>query len=259
MRGIGYLTAILLGASLPASADEAPRWPDRPALLSPSSVPARARPLRVFLDAGHGAEDNTGNRSSYCMAEQDFTLSLAVDVADELRRLGHHTRLSRGTDRPVPYAERAEAASAWNADVLVSLHSDIRGHAEAWSPRAGVTCLRSREAPGFSVLYSDAGAVAQASARQGVAIRFARALQAAGFLAYEGAHYGSDYAADATPGVFADRHPAEKRIFMLYASTVPSVLIETHNALDDREVRLWQSVATRRAFATALARALADL
>ncbi|HMR05413.1 MAG TPA: N-acetylmuramoyl-L-alanine amidase [Polyangiaceae bacterium] len=251
---------VVLGANLPASADTAPSWPERPSLLQGAlDLPARLRPIRVFLDAGHGAEDNTGNRSAYCAAEQDFTLSLAGELQSMLEAAGFQTRLSRDAHAPVPYAERANAAAAWNADVLISLHSDIRGHAQAWSPSAAVTCLRSREAPGFSVLFSDAGNDRAAGARERAATAIGSAMRTAGFLAYDGAHYGSDYAATEAPGVFVDRHPPGKRIYMLYAPRVPSILIETHNALDDREVRLWNSSATRRAFASALARALGDL
>ena len=254
------IIVVLLGANLPASADTAPSWPERPSLTPPDpEQPAPARLLKVYLDAGHGAEDNTGNRSAYCAAEQDFTLSLAVDVQGLLEAAGFQTRLSRDAHAPVPYAERADTAAAWGADVLVSLHSDIRGRAQAWSPSAGVTCLRSREAPGFSVLYSDDGDDGAVTVRARVATVVASALTAAGFAAYDGSHYGTDYAAEATPGVFVDRHPPAKRIFMLHAPLVPSVLVETHNALDDREVRLWNSAATRRAFAGALVRALGDL
>ena len=257
-RGLGFALATLFGVALPASADTTPKWPERPVLSADlGELPARTAPLRVFLDAGHGAEDNTGNRSAYCTPEQDFTLSLAEDVRRELDRLGFATRLSRSADERVSYAVRAQEAAAWGADVLVSLHSDIRGRTSAWSPRPGVSCLRNHEAPGFSVLYSDAGEDAAAAARKRFADQVAVAMDESGFLAYDGAHYGVDYAAGSETGVFLDRHPKQKRIFMLYATSMPAILIETHNALDDREVRLWESADTRLSFARALATALA--
>ncbi|MEZ4220183.1 MAG: N-acetylmuramoyl-L-alanine amidase [Polyangiaceae bacterium] len=251
------LTA-LLASSLPASADEAPSWPERPALRimeSGASAGERA-PLRVFLDAGHGAEDNTGNRSSYCVAEQEFTQSLAEDVSEALTSAGLETRLSRQRGDVVSYAERVQAARDWNADVLISLHSDIRGKAEGWSPRAGVTCLRSRDAPGMSVLLSDAAPADAVTRSLAFATAFGAGITDAGFLAYDGATYGSDYAKVGAAGVFWDRHPQPRRIYMLHAAGIPAVLIETHNALDDREARLWDSPFTRQAFAALVLQSL---
>ena len=61
---------------------------------------------------------------------------------------------------------------------------------------------------------------------------------------------------DQLPGVFVDRR--DKRIFMLRSPVMPSIIIETHNAVDDREARSWNQPHTREAFATAIVAALID-
>ena len=81
----------------------------------------------------------------------------------------------------------------------------------------------------------------------------------AGFLPYGGGGYVGLYAADAeVPGVFVDRHAPEQRIFVLRRAPMPSILVETHNALDPREAERWAEPETVDAFAAAIAAAIAD-
>jgi N-acetylmuramoyl-L-alanine amidase len=218
-----------------------------------------ARPVRLLLDAGHGAADNAGNTSSFGVAEQDFTLDLALDVAALLESTGgFEVRLSRSPGETVVYAARVEAARAMGADAFVSLHSDVRGTTRPWSPMPGVEARAAVDAPGFSVLFADEGDPALARRRRGLAIAVAREMSAAGFFPYGGAEYEGLYAADAeAPGAFVDRHDDAKRIFVLRRTPMPAVIVETHNALDPREAARWDEAWHRRAFAMALARGLA--
>jgi N-acetylmuramoyl-L-alanine amidase len=133
------------------------------------------------------------------------------------------------------------------------LHSDVRGDNDS-----GDACPRSRSAPGFAVLWSDAADDALDDRRLGLARAMARQLQRMGVLPYSGADYRGMYAADTTPGVFVDRHEPQERIFVLHKPTMPSIIIETHNAWDDREVARWDQKQTREAFMAAVVTALVD-
>lgn len=247
-------------ASLRRAHPERTAWPDpsAPLVVAPLSLPPAFGTRRIFLDAGHGAPNNPGNTSALCEREQDFTRSLARDVAAALSRSGpFEVRLSRSGGELVPYAERVQAARAWHAGAFVSLHSDVRGRSEPWSPAPGQSCLRNHDAPGFSVLWSDDATEPLRSRRKALAENVATELGAMGLLPYRGKEYHADYAADAGhAGVFVDRHPHANRIFVLWRPSMPSVIVETHNARDDREVLRFREPATRRAFARALARAL---
>ena len=259
VRRIWYAAAALLGASsiawvVLARTASRTTWPMDGATLTPPTVaaPPDFERRHVFLDPGHGAPDNTGNRSSRCEDEQDFTLSLAVDLAPRLEATGHFTvTLSRRPDQLVPYRERVATAAAANADVFVSLHSDVRGTAEAERD-----CPTSRDAPGFSVLWSDDGEADLVAARHRLARETAEALHALGLTAYDGNEYTGLYEGDAVEGVFVDRHLPSKRIFVLRQPTMPSIIIETHNAWDDREASRWEEEGTRAGFADAVAAAL---
>lgn len=234
-------------------------WPAAGAKLRVRALPGPdGRPKRrVLLDPGHGAPGNTGNRSAFCVDEQDFSLGLARDLAARLASTGRFdVRLTREPGELVPYPRRVELAGGWSAEVLVSLHSDVRGQRREWQPRPGLSCPRSHDAPGFSVLWSDHGAAPLAGARHALARAVAVELGESGLLPYAGAEYGLDYAGDEVLGVYVDRHAERERVFMLWKPDIPSVLVETHNALDDREAERWERSETREAFAGALGRAL---
>lgn len=234
--------------------------PGASAEVLPLDTSAIARPLRVLLDAGHGAADNHGNTSTFGVAEEEFTLDLAHDVAAELEATGaFEIRLSRGAGERVAYAARLDAARALRADAFVSLHSDVRGTVRAWSPVPGLTTRAAVDAPGFTVLHADEGDPALAARRRDLAVSVAAAMHEAGFFPYGGAAYQGLYAPDPDqPGAFVDRHEPAKRIFVLRRAPMPSIIVETHNALDPREAARWDEAHTRRAFAMALARGLVD-
>ncbi|MCC6526945.1 MAG: N-acetylmuramoyl-L-alanine amidase [Polyangiaceae bacterium] len=245
-------------ARLAAPPGDPASWPTRRPEALPLEGRAPGEPVRVYLDAGHGAPDNAGNLSCYCRLEEDFTASLADDVALELEATGRFAVVpSRVAGEIVGYAERVAAAEMTGAEAFVSLHSDVRGRTESWSPFPGASCPQSLEAPGFGVFYSDEGAPELALRRRALALAVAEAMRAAGFLPYGGADYGADYLGP-TPGdgVFVDRHELDKRIYVLRAPEMPAVLVETHNAHDPREAVAWDEPAVRRAFALALGHGL---
>ena len=214
----------------------------------------------IYLDAGHGAEKNPGNTSSYCQEEQEFTRLLGLEVADYLERTGHfRVTLSRQGSELVPYGDRIAAAERTGAEAFVSLHSDVRGPGKAWSPSEGKSCLSNVDAPGYVVIYSDEGADVLVEQRRSLALAVSNRMTEVGFLRYSSSYEGL-YAPDATDSsVLVDRHAPDKRIFLLRRTKMPAVIVETHHALDPREATLWENVDTRRAFAAALAQALADV
>jgi N-acetylmuramoyl-L-alanine amidase len=247
----------------PAGAPKAPLctgFPDTaahlaaPAVLYPSDFGVR----RLYVDAGHGAPGNPGNTSCFCVAEQDFTLFAARELARRLSATGHfEVRLSRGDEGPVTYRDRVDDAVRWGADVFLSLHSDVRKRPDPWSPSQSARCPVSYGARGFSVLYSDEGSEADVGRRRLLARETAFRLAETGLLPYDGAEYAHLYEADPLePGVFADRHAPEQRIFVLYHPKMASILIETHHALDPLEATRWSEAATLDAFAAAIAAAL---
>jgi len=81
---------------------------------------------KVFIDAGHGGEDNGaawGGKYDY-LEEDDLNLAVSFLLRCELLLAGFEVRLSREEDVFVSLADRTRMANAWAADLYVSVHAD---------------------------------------------------------------------------------------------------------------------------------------
>ena len=251
-RSVGFACFLVLSA--PARA--APNWPAAGAQLDVLKLSTRApeRPWRIYLDAGHGAPGNTGNRSVTCEDEADVMLALSDLVAAQLRATGRfQVMLSRKRAETPRYQDRIAAAEAFHADAIVSLHSDARGEAHVWQPRPDAQCLRNDTEPGEGVLFSDEGPPHLVAARARLARSIAKYQSAAGFPLYSGEDWLTLYVHDSAPGVYIDRRPKRQRVYFLRKPRIPSVIVETHHALDLEEAARWKEPRTVEAFTAGLA------
>lgn len=247
----------------PLAAAAPPVWPPPGAELRPLAPPGPGPSLKVFLVAGHGAPGNTGNRGALCQVEQDTVRDLAVELGEHLLGEGRFAvRQAREGDAQPTYAARKAAAEAWGADLQLELHTDARGDALVAVAHTadGRPCWRDDADPGFSVIWSDEGPGELVAKRHSAAVALARRLLEAGFPATAAGYAPDAYDPDPMqPGVFVDRHPAKRRLYMLRRPHVPSILVETHNAVVRDEALAWQATSTRLAFYTAVSAALADV
>jgi N-acetylmuramoyl-L-alanine amidase len=93
-------------------------------LLFPSRYLAPKRITTICLDPGHGGKD-TGNRVGggfFGLNEKTYTLALALELRDQLRKLGFNVILTRSTDTYVELPARPDIANRRGADLFVSLH-----------------------------------------------------------------------------------------------------------------------------------------
>jgi N-acetylmuramoyl-L-alanine amidase len=209
----------------------------------------------VVIDPGHEAPGNRGNTSAECRKEADVMAEVATPLVARLNG-AFSIRESRTAGQIVDYPTRIAAADAWPAEALVSLHSDAR---DDWRLDPETGCPRNTGAHGFTVLWSDEGSPELVGARKSLAEALAARLIEAGFPPYGGEDYVDLYAGDPLhPGVFVDRHQPGQRIGMLRRPAVPSVIVETHQALDPDEVARWAEPATLDAFALAIRAGLVD-
>lgn len=92
---------------------------------------------RIVVDPGHGGK-YMGAIGVTGAVEKDVNLSIARQVADDLRKMGAWVRMTRHSDRTVgPPADtldqdlqaRVDVANQWPADLFVSIHSNSEtGH-----------------------------------------------------------------------------------------------------------------------------------
>ena len=92
-------------------------------LLYPSRYLTPGRITTICLDPGHGGKD-TGNRVGgfFSRDEKTYTLLLALELRDQLRRAGFKVILTRAKDAFVDLPTRPAIANNARADLFVSLH-----------------------------------------------------------------------------------------------------------------------------------------
>jgi N-acetylmuramoyl-L-alanine amidase len=92
-------------------------------LLFPSRYITPEKITTICLDPGHGGKD-TGNRVTgfFWHNEKTYTLLLALELRDQLRRAGFNVILTRTRDTYVDLPLRPEIANKARADLFISLH-----------------------------------------------------------------------------------------------------------------------------------------
>jgi N-acetylmuramoyl-L-alanine amidase len=226
-----------------------PVWPSVDAPLTPLPLrPAFGARKKVYLSAGHGTGRNTGNTGVHGQLEEETTLAAVLDLAERLQALDRFDIVlaRKGDERP-SYQARLDQAVRVGADVMVELHTDARGALYAWAKGPSGDVYRWDGSPGVAVLYNEGGPIG--AERAELARALSRSLIATGFLAYDGVDYPGLYINDPTPGVFIDR----RGLFMLRRPPIPSVIIETHNAVDYEESLRFREARVQEAFALAVA------
>ncbi len=102
----------------------------------------------IIIDPGHGGKDNGAQGRFY--REKDITLLIARRVKDILRAKGYMALLTRDKDVFLDLDTRPAKASAYKADLFVSVHCNSAGNGV--SPVNGVEtfCLTPEGAPSSS-------------------------------------------------------------------------------------------------------------
>jgi N-acetylmuramoyl-L-alanine amidase len=90
----------------------------RPLLFPPKA--AATRITTICLDPGHGGKD-AGNHT-FWHSEKTYTLALALELRDQLKKAGFNVILTRSKDAYVDLPDRPALANRRGADLFVSLH-----------------------------------------------------------------------------------------------------------------------------------------
>jgi N-acetylmuramoyl-L-alanine amidase len=89
-----------------------------------ASPPAKARPVVVMLDPGHGGTNLGARGPEINRYEKALTLAIARQTADELRKRlpGARVMLTRTRDRYLTLSQRVRLANRVRATLFVSIH-----------------------------------------------------------------------------------------------------------------------------------------
>lgn len=89
-------------------------------LVNPSRCVKRGKITTICLDPGHGGMDS-GNRAGWHF-EKNYTLPLALELRDQLQKIGFKVILTRTKDVYVELPARPALANRDGADLFISLH-----------------------------------------------------------------------------------------------------------------------------------------
>lgn len=90
---------------------------------SPVLRTALHTPPRIFIDPGHGGDDQ-GAVAPSGATEKGVCLAVGKKVKKELCKLGYAVCMSRDTDLAIPLDERTYKATRFNADLVISIHAN---------------------------------------------------------------------------------------------------------------------------------------
>ncbi len=105
-RGIPYIAQLDLNTAI------------RPLIYLPRADSRRI--ATICIDPGHGGKD-TGNHT-FWRSEKTYTLALALELRDQLRKAGFNVLLTRARDAYVDLPDRPALANRSQADLFISLH-----------------------------------------------------------------------------------------------------------------------------------------
>ena len=74
----------------------------------------------IILDAGHGGRDIGASNKN--VIEKDLTLSMTLKLRDILKKMGYRVRMTRSTDKTMRLKERTDYANRYKGDIFISIH-----------------------------------------------------------------------------------------------------------------------------------------
>ncbi len=227
----------------------------------PSSPVSRlSMPLRpihtVVIDPGHGGRD-PGAIGLGGIREKDVTLQLATQLAGRLSEHGFRAVLTRNEDRYLDLEERTALAEAAGGDLFISIHANA-------SRRRGTRGMEIYTLDGSHERHSLAVAARENGVPPAEVDSLQRAL--AGLRVAEASHHSERLAelvhAAMVPGIseyhrgFHDLGIKKAPFYVLFLSSMPSILVEAGFLTNRGDVKLLRSKTFQRAMVDRMATGL---
>lgn len=210
-------------------------------------LPAELRRVQtVVVDAGHGGRD-PGATGIGGLREKDVTLSISRYLARELERRGFRVVMTRDDDRTLDLEQRTAIAESASGDVFVSIHANAARRAQARGIEI-YTLDTSHQRHGLDVAARENGIPAarlDALQRALAALRVDQAATHSERLASL-VHRNVMRAVHARDGSLPDLGVKRGPFYVLFMSSMPSLLVEAGFLTNRRDAELLRSNAYQR-------------
>lgn len=121
--------------------------PPAPAVKIPTFGTLKGK--TIVVDAGHGGKDPGSQGTSFSTAdEKRINLSIATELAKQLKARGAKVIMTRNSDRFIELEERAAIADRYRADLFVAIHSNSNPD----SSRRGAVVYTARQPSHLSMV-----------------------------------------------------------------------------------------------------------
>jgi len=210
-------------------------------VVFPPKHRARNQIKHIIIDPGHGGKD-----TGYLVGqeqEKKYTLLLAQELGEQLRKAGYAVSFTRASDTFVDLPVRPELARRRGADLFISLHFNSAGYKSSSVSGVEVYCMTPQRASSTNAR----GEGGNSGAFDGNANNAKNML-----LAYQ-----LQKAITHTAGL-EDRGVKRARFAVLREARMPAALIEGGFMSNPAEAKKIYSAAWRKQMATAIANGIAS-
>jgi N-acetylmuramoyl-L-alanine amidase len=211
----------------------------RPLLVPPRNADGK-KIKSICLDPGHGGKDS-GNRVGD-KQEKDFTLRLAFELRDQLKRHGFKVWLTRSTDTFIELPDRPGLARRRRADLFLSLHFNATEEGRDEAKGAEVYALTPAGAPSTNARGEGGGGTAPGNQFDEKNLLLAHEIQKSLIRSLD----------------VEDRGVRRARFAVLRDAAMPATLIEAGFMSHPAEGKKIFGVAYRRQMAKAIADGIAS-
>ena len=217
-------------------------------------LPAELRRVHtIVVDAGHGGRD-PGATGVGGLREKDVNLSIARKLATELEARGFKVVLTRHNDRTLSLEERTAIAESAGGDVFVSIHANASRRSRARGIEI-YTLDANHERHSLDVASRENGVPAarldplqKALARLRAGELASSSERLAGFV-HEDVMRGAKLRDESLPDLGLKKGP----FYVLFMSSMSSVLVETGFVTNKRDAKLLRSAKFQSVLAEQIA------
>lgn len=235
MEGIFKIKGRKLTLMLPSSLDKKSKKIKKTKTKQYDYNPAR-KYQTIFLDAGHGGRDI--GASSTFVREKDLTLTMTLKLKNILKKMGYRVLLTRDRDKFMNLKQRTDYVYRRKGSIFISIHANAAPRKKTKGVRYEgmevfyLSLKNSKRIRNKRAIYRGRKVYSKSAYRKMVSSwKFSESKKLANLVHYNIlSHVGRQYK-------IYDKGIKRKDFWVLLATKIPSILVETGYLTNKNEVK----------------------